>query len=244
MENSKIEWTDHTFNGWVGCQKVSPGCDHCYAETLMDHRYHRVEWGPHGERQRTSDANWRKPLQWDRQARAAGKRARVFCASLADVWDNQVPEQWRADLFRLIGQTRHLDWLLLTKRPENIAKMLPRAISGLGFWPWRHVWLGTTCEDQQHFDRRWRVLQETQAAGHFISYEPALGPLSLSGHSRLPDWIICGGESGARARLMQPSWARSLMLECEEKHVAFFMKQMTGKAPIPNDLLVREFPRR
>lgn len=242
MQNSKIEWTDHTFNPWIGCQKVSPGCDHCYAETMMDLRYHKVEWGPHGERKRTSDANWRKPLQWDRQARAQRRRAKVFCASLADVWDNRVPEEWRADLFRLIARTRHLDWLLLTKRPENIRKMLPPAISGLGFWPWKNVWLGATCEDQRHFDRRWGVLQRIAAPVRFVSYEPALGPLSLCGHSQAPDWIICGGESGAGARRMKPAWARSLLGECEERGVAFFMKQMTGKAPIPKDLLVRQSP--
>src|SRR3954468_1422847 len=97
MENSKIEWTDHTFNPWIGCQKVSPGCDHCYAEALMDTRWGKVEWGPHGERKRTSEANWKQPLKWARQAN--GRRPRVFCASLADVFDNRVPKEWRLDLW-------------------------------------------------------------------------------------------------------------------------------------------------
>ncbi len=89
-ENSKIEWTTHTFNPWIGCQKVSPGCDHCYAEALMDTRWGKVKWGPHGERKRTSEANWKQPLRWAKAAN--GTRPRVFCASLADVFDNQVPD--------------------------------------------------------------------------------------------------------------------------------------------------------
>src|SRR4051812_42414847 len=125
MENTRIEWGDHTFNPWMGCQKVSPGWDRCYAENMMDLRYHKVQWGPHGERKRTSELNWKKPLKWEPQARASGRRFRVFCASLADVWDNQVPSEWRTELFELICKTPQLDWLLLTKRPENIAKMLP-----------------------------------------------------------------------------------------------------------------------
>lgn len=128
MQNSKIEWTDHTFNPWMGCQKVSAGCDHCYAETMMDKRFNKVEWGPHGERKRTSDQNWKAPLRWAKQANELGTRPRVFCASLADVWDNRAPSEWRSELFHLIRATPELDWLLLTKRPENIRKMY-RALS-------------------------------------------------------------------------------------------------------------------
>jgi protein gp37 len=163
-ENSKIEWTDHTFNPWIGCQKVSPGCDHCYAEALMDKRYGKVQWGPHGERKRTSEANWKLPLRWAKAARSqhglypdAYRRPRVFCASLADVFDNRVPKEWRLDLWHLITQTPELDWLLLTKRPENIAKMIPWRN---GTAPWANVWLGTTAEDAHHFHRRWDVLSD------------------------------------------------------------------------------------
>src|ERR1039457_1132728 len=243
MENSKIEWTDNTFNPWMGCQEVSPGCDHCYAEEMMDHRYGKVEWGPHGERKRTSEENWKKPLRWDRRARETGTRLRVFCGSLADIWDNRAPKEWRRDLFQLIAATPNLDWQLLTKRPEKIGKMLPVAIAGLEPWPWRNVWLGTTAEDQEHYDRRWPILSEIPAAIHFVSYEPALGPLVLPTGSKLPDWIICGGESGAGARMMEPQWARDLLHNCQHAEVAFFMKQMTGKKPIPPDLLVRQFPK-
>lgn len=245
-ENSKIEWTDHTFNPWMGCTKVSPGCDHCYAEALMDTRYGKVQWGPHGERVRTAPANWRKPRQWAKAARESGARPRVFCASLADVFDNQVPVQWRSDLFDLIASTPELDWLLLTKRPQNVGRMMPAG-------EWLNVWLGTTCCDRSEYERNWDALRHANAAVHFISYEPALGPLTmfpfphrLAGDEPgklLPDWIICGGESGHGAREMDAEWSRALLKECAWHNVAFFMKQMTGKKPIPDDLLVRQFPR-
>ena len=122
-ENSNIEWCDHTFNPWIGCQKVSPGCDHCYAEAMMDKRYGRVQWGPHGERVRTSQNNWNMPLRWAKKAN--GHRPRVFCASLADWLDNRAPREWRSDLGRVIEATPELDWLLLTKRPENYEKLAP-----------------------------------------------------------------------------------------------------------------------
>jgi protein gp37 len=232
-ENSKIEWTDHTFNPWIGCQKVSPGCDRCYAEAMMDHRYHRVEWGPHGERKRTSVANWRKPRQW---ARAANRtRPRVFCASLADVFDNQVPSEWRSDLFDLIAATPELDWLLLTKRPENLVRMFPTG-------RWENIWIGTTCEDQHHFDKRYPLIREIRVPVHFVSYEPAIGPLNYLWGK--PEWVICGGESGPGARTMDPDWARAVRDQCAKSSIAFFMKQMTGKKPIPDDLMVREFPNR
>lgn len=238
-ETSKIEWTDATFNPWVGCQKVSPGCDHCYAEGWAK-RSGMVQWGPHAERRRTSDANWKKPVKWAKDARAAGVRRKVFCASLADVFDNQAADLWRSDLFALIEDTPELDWLLLTKRPENIAKMIwPKWDSGLP----RNIWLGTTAEDQPRYDHRWPLLARVPAAVRFISYEPAIGPITdLYSGSDLPDWLIMGGESGHGARLMEPRWASYMRDYCAKVGVAFFMKQMTGKAPIPPDLLVREMP--
>jgi protein gp37 len=225
MENSKIEWTDHTFNPWIGCQHVSPGCDHCYAETLMDFRYHKVEWGPHAERKRTSEANWRQPINWNADARAFrkqhGHRPGVFCASLADVFDNQVPTSWRTDLFTLIRECSRLDWLVLTKRPQNISKMLPPDW-GDGY---RNVWLGVTAEDQFNFDQRWRILREIPAVIKFISYEPAIGSLSLPKHGPFPDWIITGGESGGGARPLKPRWIRNIIKECQDRGVAVFHKQ-------------------
>ena len=191
----------------------------------MDHRYGRVEWGPHGERKRTSEANWTKPFKWNAEAtafkREHGHRPRVFCASLADVFDNQVEFSWRKDLFSLIRECHRLNWLLLTKRPQNIVKMLP-ADWGNGY---RNVWLGVTAESQSYFDQRWEHLQGIPAAIKFISYEPALGPLRLPKRGPYPDWLISGGESGGGARTLEPRWVRNIIADCRDRGVAPFHKQ-------------------
>jgi protein gp37 len=238
-EHSTIEWCDHTFNPWIGCQKVSPGCDRCYAERMNKfYKWNGGEWGPHAPRKRTTAGYWRMPLHWAKRANGRGRRPRVFCASLADWLDNQAPQEWRLDLAETIAATPQLDWLLLTKRIENFDRLAP----------WSHdkvpnnVWIGITGENQEHFDRRWRYLSKIEARVRFVSYEPALGPLTF-GKAR-PDWVICGGEDGSGARPMEPQWACDLRAECAESGIAFFMKQMTRKAPIPDDLLVRQFPAR
>lgn len=246
-ENSKIEWTTHTFNPWVGCTKVSPACDRCYAEAWAKRTGHPELWT--GERRRTTPANWNKPLKWNWAADRAQRRDRVFCASLADVFDNQVPDEWRHNLWDLIRFTPALDWLLLTKRPQNIRKMLP-ADWGNGF---HNVWLGMTAENQEEFDRRWPSLRAIPAVVRFISYEPAIGPLDVRNALEFETdnngpiyrdlhWVICGGESGSGPRMMDPAWARSMRDQCADASAAFFMKQMTGKKPIPDDLLIRQFP--
>ena len=237
-ENSKIEWTDHTFNPWIGCQHVSPGCDHCYAEAQNKFRKWTAngEWGPHAKRRRTSVAYWKQPYRWAKEACERGRRSRVFCASLADWLDNKVPQPWRVDLACLIMGTPELDWLLLTKRIDNFKKLTPFSACT------PNIWLGITTENQEQFDRRWPILARIAAVVRFISYEPALGPLTLRNQTILPDWVICGGESGGHARMMEPAWARALRDECGELGIAFFMKQMTGKKPIPADLLIRQFP--
>jgi protein gp37 len=145
----------------------------------------------------------------------------VFCASLADVFDNQVQSAWREDLFALIRECRRLDWLLLTKRPQNISKMLP-SDWGDGY---RNVWLGITTENQEWFDRRWRQLQSVPALVKFISYEPAIGPLRLPKQGPFPDWLISGGESGGGARPVDPQWIRDIVADCRRKGVALFHKQ-------------------
>lgn len=233
-ENSKIEWTDHTFNAWVGCTKVSAACDHCYAESWAKRSGSPELW--QGERRRTSVANWRKPLAWNAKAAKLGIRYRVFCCSLADVFDNQAPVEWRDDLWVLIRQTPSLDWLLLTKRPQNIARMLPKDW-GQGY---PNVWLGTTVEDQPEAERRIKYLINVPASIRFLSCEPLLGRIFVPRYG--VHWIICGGESGGSARMMEPSWARDMRDQCAANDIPFFMKQMTRKAPIPPDLLVRQFP--
>ncbi len=178
-ENSKIEWTDHTFNPWEGCQKVGPGCDHCYAET-RNARFAggtAINWGPGAPRRRTSPENWLKPLQWNLRAARARRRDRVFCASLADVFHNAVPDEWREDLGRLISQTVHLDWLLLTKRIGNadgmLVDMFPDGTPD-------HVWLGATIVNQEEADRDIPKLLDIEAKIHFLSVEPMLGPIDLT----------------------------------------------------------------
>lgn len=241
MENSKIEWTDHTFNPWIGCTKVSPACDNCYAERLMDTRLGAVEWG--GPRKRTSPANWRKPLAWNNAAEAAGVRARVFCASLADVFDNAIDPLWRTDLWELIRDTPHLDWLLLTKRISNAQTMIARDL--------KNVWVGATIVNQDEADRDHAKLLRAPAAVRFLSCEPLLGPIEFDKEClQGTDWVIVGGESGPHARPMSEHWALSIAEQCRDAGVAFFMKQ-GSQANWPHwksmsrwheRLQVREFP--
>ncbi|MGN6534284.1 MAG: DUF5131 family protein [Mesorhizobium sp.] len=239
-ENSKIEWTDHTFNPWIGCMKVGPGCDGCYAENLMDHRYGRVRWGAGEPRVRTSAANWRKPIQWNRDASGRdGHRPFVFCASLADVFDNEVDPLWRSDLFAVIDATPNLVWLLLTKRIGNVLKMVATLP--------RNAAVGATMVTQEEYDRdRMKLAAVKEAlspAFTFGSFEPLLGPIILDKNA--PDWIIVGGETDQgqhKARMADPDWFRSIRDQCVRLDRKFFMKQMTRKAPIPADLLVRQWP--
>lgn len=232
-ENSGIEWTDHTFNPWVGCTKISPACDHCYAEGWAKRTGNGLLW--QGKRRRTSAANWSQPRKWQRQAAAAGKRAKVFCASLADVFDNQADPAWRCDLWDLIYETPDLDWLLLTKRPQNIRKMLPEKAKGaLSDWGvgWPNVWLGTTVENQEEAERRIPHLREVPARIRFLSCEPMVSPVTLTvDHLIGLDWIIAGGESGPGARPMHPTWARSLRDQCQTAGIWFFFKQWGEWAP-------------
>lgn len=250
-ENSKIEWCDHTFNPWEGCQKVGPGCDHCYAEA-RNARFSggtAVNWGPGAPQRRTSPANWRKPMKWNRDGAfyaIHGHRLRVFCASLADVFDNTVDPAWRADLFRLIADTPNLDWLLLTKRIGNVAAML-REI-GIDRLP-DNVWIGATIVNQEEADRDIPKLLAVPARVRFLSMEPLLGSVDLRFHIyseptgnfrthggkrqfelRRPadgglHWVIAGGESGHGARPMHPDWARSLRDQCAAADVPFLFKQ-------------------
>lgn len=181
MGKTKIEWADFTFNPWTGCTPVSEACDHCYAEAWAKRTGRPELWK--GERRRTSEAYWKQPLKWNEQAmfrEVDEPRPRVFCASLADVFDNQVPSEWRHDLWELIARTPHLDWLLLTKRPQNIAKMLPGGpLSAHLPWPWSSVWLGATVENQEQAKLRIPHLLRIPAAKRFLSCEPLLGPLDL-----------------------------------------------------------------
>ena len=211
MKNSSIEWTDHTFNPWIGCTKVSPGCDHCYAEATMDKRLHKVQWGTGQPRQRTSEAYWSQPLKWNKerymQCAACGwrgaaaaqiigcgqcgsldiddTRARVFCASLADLADNEVPTVWRQHLMSRVADTPNLDWLVLTKRIGNARQMLSDASMHDGrlltandeYRPPSNLWIGATIVNRDELVRDAAKLKTTPAAKHFWSVEPMLGDL-------------------------------------------------------------------
>lgn len=249
-ENTKIEWAHHTFNPWIGCTKVSPACDHCYAEADFATRRKVVQWGAGQPRKHTAPSTWAQPLRWNAEAERLGVRYRVFCASLADVFDNEVPKEWRVELWELIQATPQLDWLLLTKRVGNVFGMLP---DGWAFQtaPWPNVWIGASITSQVEADRDIPKLLAVPAAKRFLSMEPLLGPVDLT-NIRQPlagesftegnvlvhkstmdrgaqrasiDWVIVGGESGPNARPMHPDWARSLRDQCQAAGVPFLFKQ-------------------
>lgn len=262
-QESKIEWTDHTFNPWLGCEKISPACAHCYAESWAKRAGHPDLWN--GERSRTSAANWKLPLKWEANASAFyaenGRRQRVFCASLADVFDNAAEVQWRADLFGLIRMTPHLDWLLLTKRIGNAARMIEELQEpGKNWWPLPNVWLGATVANQEEADRDIPKLVSVNAVVRFLSCEPLLGRINLqyavfNGADSLQSlaglhWVIVGGESGAKARPMQEEWALDIARQCALARVPFFFKQgsqanwpqFKNFESFPSELQVREWP--
>ena len=222
----------------MGCSKVSDGCKNCYAENLTKNRMGLSLWGMTAQRQRTSEANWRKPIQWNQAAKETGRNL-VFCASLADIFeDNKQLIQWRYDLFKLIKQTPNLEWQILTKRPENINKLLPCELPS-------NVWLGTSIENEK-VTYRAETLKTTIAKIKFISYEPALGPIAHAIYLKGIDWLIYGGESGNRYRPENKQWARDIMALCRKTGTAFFHKQSAGyKTELGIELdgkLIREYP--
>jgi protein gp37 len=280
---TSVPWCDHTVNLWIGCTKVSDGCKNCYAER-ENKRYRWVEkWGPEGKRRRTSMGNWKKPLAWNKEkwlecicgwrgpekktlsgCPGCGRfhdfhptRQRVFCDSLSDVFENR-PELpgWRNSLFLLVRDTPNLDWLILTKRPENALKW------GYLYLP-DNVWIGTTCENQEMADKRIPELVKIPAKVHFISIEPMLSKIYLALDGTCPkswglgyslirdhiDWVIAGCESGPDRRITEDDWVRDIVAQCVEMDVPAFVKQLSG-SPIrhelyefPEDLRTREFPR-
>jgi protein gp37 len=254
-ETSGISWTDATFNPWIGCTRISPACDHCYAARDNERRKWVSEWD--GPRRRTSDQNWNNARKWDRKADASGKPLKVFCASLADVFDNQVPDEWRDDLWQLIRETTNLRWMLLTKRIGNVTKMLPNDFAE----NFGHVGLMATVANQEEAERDIPKLLNAKLDHNVtwvgISVEPILGPVVLSfvfkeyerrmdaafhaGAGDWPgcgqamyassyklDWVISGGESGPRYRVLDMDWIRSLRDQCEINSIPFHHKQNGG----------------
>lgn len=260
MENSKIEWTDHTANFWWGCMKVSPGCQHCYAETWAS-RWGKQIWGPAATTGREyKKAAWGDVPKWNAAALAAGVRKRVFVQSMADFFeDHPQVVVWRNAALRLMAECTSLDFQVLTKRPENIMQMLPT--------DWRphkwgripdHIWIGASVENQEAANERIPALLAVPARVRFLSCEPLLGPVDIAraipcGYYCDPDiyggghhdhafltpgiaspihWVIAGGESGLHARPMLPDWARSLRDQCQGANVPFFLKQWGEWMPV------------
>lgn len=226
-EHSAIEWTDHTFNGWIGCTNVSPACDHCYAESLAK-RYGWAEWGPGKARKRTSVENWRKPLKWNRDALRTGTRPRVFSNSLSDWADPEVPDDWRRDLFGVVHETPNLDWLLLTKRHALAMGYLEEHAQGL-----TNIRIGMTVEDEKMASVRLPKLRGIREAGipTFVSYEPALGPVDWPRYIGAVGWLIAGAESGPKARPAHPDWFRAARDVCAANAIPFHFKQWGEWAP-------------
>jgi len=248
MSISKIEWTDYTFNPWWGCARVSPACRSCYADTLATRYGHDQLWRRKGPRRMMSDTHWKQPLKWNRDAERDGTPKRVFCASMADVFEDH-PDvvEPRKRLWDLIENTPWLHWQLLTKRPESVAAMAPWVTD----WP-ENVWLGTSVENQRWAETRIPHLLAAPARTRFLSCEPLLGPVDLSrwlgveygeviddwipemfaalngrvGPAGGLHWIICGGESGAKPRTTELDWVRTLLGQCEAAGVPAFMKQL------------------
>ena len=219
-KNTLIAWATDTFNPWWGCVEVSPACKFCYARTFSK-RVGFDLWGQSKPRRFFSEKHWLEPLKWNVEAAESGVKRRVFCASMADVFeDHRDLDIWREKLWRLIERTDHLIWLLLTKRPECALRMLP----------WKkcpkNVWFGVTMEDQEWLDKRLPAFKEVQADTKFVSIEPMLGEMDLSPLKDVAKWVIVGEESGHGSRPTDHDWVRKARDWCLSNGVSFFLKQM------------------
>lgn len=272
-ENSKISWCDHTFNPWIGCEKVAAGCTNCYAEELMDTRYKRVEWGKNGTRKRTAVSTWRELRKMDKKALSdLGRKAVVFIGSLCDVCEDRdelIP--WREDLCAEIMACENILPLLLTKRPENLTRFFPLEVL-------ERCGVGASVAEQADADRNAPLLCEPElqvAKFRFLSIEPQVGPVEIPGlnwwectecgavSSQHPadaqafefcgedtirkrtsiEWVIGGGESGPNARPYHLKWARLLIQQCEDAGVAYFQKQVGSNFWIEDDVAALMFRR-
>lgn len=256
--STKIEWCDETINpiqdkikGKSGrgyhCTKVSPGCDHCYAESMNKRFGNGLPFDARKAEFELVQSELEKPLRWK-------KPKRIFVQSMGDLFHKDITNEFIDRVFvmmlhPMLGMNHHT-YIILTKRPERILTGHPKHYA-----QWKNIWLGVTAENQAQADKRIPVLLQIPAAVRFVSMEPMLGPVDLILIKRLTirngmvaegdglDWVICGGESGPGARPMQIQWARDLLAQCRAAGVPFFMKQIDKKTPIPDDLMVREYPK-
>lgn len=248
---TKIEWTGATWNPVTGCKMKSPGCVNCYAQRMAGSRLrnHPSRKGLTRKNVSTGQHIWNgkvhynmdwleQPLQWK-------KPRKIFVAAHSDLFYSEVAQSFIDLVFAVMEAARWHTFQVLTKRPYRMAEYLARRNY---FQPASdclpHVWFGTSIEDQMR-SHRLRPLLESVAGTTFLSCEPLIGPLDLQldRYRRPPSWVIVGGESGPRARVMDPAWARSLRDQCKEADVPFFMKQMARGEAIPPDLMIREFPK-
>lgn len=255
-KDTRISWAHDTFSPWWGCVEVpgSGACGKCYAREFSK-RLGFDLWGKDKPRKMQSEHYWNEPIRWNRLAQKTGERRRVFCGSMCDVFEDHpdlvVP---RARLWDVIAATPNLDWLLLTKRPENMIQMTPE--SWRSGWP-SNVWAGTTVETQSWLEHRMLHLADVPSRVLWLSVEPMLGPVHLGPWAKHVSWSIVGGESGHGARLMRPEWVRDLLAECRSAGIAFHFKQKgealsrllgcrdkAGKDPAewPEEFRVQEFP--
>lgn len=246
-ENSAIEWTDATFNPWWGCTRVSPACDDCYADTWA--RRLGMKLWDNGQYRTFGATHWAGPPKWNRKAQKEGRRPRVFCASMGDVFDKDAPSHERQRLWGTIDSTPHLDWLLLTKRVGNVMRMVPP------HWQERfpkNVWLGISVVTPLEVGRDVPKLKAIPAHVRFLSMEPLLEDTSIADCLEGIHWVIVGGESGRRARPMLEQWAKHIRLDCLAAGVPFFFKQGSAAnwpaykdaSTFPEFLRVREWPMR
>lgn len=250
MKNSSIQWCTHTYNPWEGCTKVAPECKFCYAEILVDKRFGRARWGKGKPRRRMSANYLKQPIAWNSQAEKDGTRPKVFCLSLGDWLDDEVSIEWLADLLKLIHETPHLDWLLLTKRPENFfVRVLHAGMLLMGYRDGQTEnspsAFAEATEDTIESILGWSkgetfpanvwmgvsagadqvAALEIPATVRFLSCEPMLHALDTTRAAGF-DWIIFGGESGANARLLDVDWIRDGIEFCRKHDIAPFVKQM------------------
>jgi protein gp37 len=237
-EKTRIGWVNrqlpdgriiggHTFNIVWGCAKVSEECKHCYALDIARHYMKEPLWGPAATtgRRLFGEKHWEEPLKWNRQAERDGHRHSVFSSSMADVYEEHPQlDSEREKLWKLIAVTPMLNWLLLTKRPQNVLAMSPW---GRDAWP-DNVWIGTSTGLQKRAEERIPALLEVPAIVRFVSAEPLLGPVDLSPWLKSLSWVIAGGESGPHFRPLNPDWARFLRDQCQAAKVLFFFKQIGG----------------
>lgn len=237
-KDSKIEWTHHTFNPVRGCRRISPGCDHCYAERMSGRNPKTLGvWGADGERVHAAESYWRQPAKWNEEAKVAGEVHRVFVASLADLFEGEPHPNGaegrdgpRADYLPMLDRLvetfaplTHLRVLALMKRTWNAAAWA----TARGGWPstW---WFGFTAEDQARLEERAPWAYRVPAEVRFISAEPLVGQVDFARDPMLlarVDWVIVGGESGGGARPMHPDWARTIRDQVRAPGVGFFFKQ-------------------